>query len=775
MGDAGQARQTTRSTRGVDRLAVAFAAVIVVLLVIAGDGRAPSTDAAPPPPTGYSHGAAGTGRNGHGGSIAPSPTMRSWPGTGIDGNGGPFAFIGAHHGSLWNVPPSANNSTGVGYCVMEDVGGEGTVALQADPAPWDAREMANAAALMSSFGGDRVVPYAIDAGGSYDVASGEWQHPSLFGGGEYTRRRHVAVNFGVKMFVEDVSPSGAVSGLKLARDAAVVNGSGGDFAALRNGYEMAQRMTNVAAAQSAVDGVRLEITWATPDGGPPAMPGTYPVEVRALDTTGKPVGFVPVVMLSDIGIDGARSIDAVATVDRSGDSSDDDARWTAAVAAGWPTMDMAGSMAADGRFAIGTNPLGADVAGARGIAHFDVTIATGTWELAFHTQAPTADVSLYAGTGIQGQITWTGPPQSASVHVQATPPPPPPPLTTMPSTTNPPATGAFAIRKALDADDVRGARDMSGFVFEVSGPGNSIDRLTTGADGRTPPLDATAGPYTIVEVGGPPWATVLVDGGPLSFAYEPDTAVQVLEVVYTNAVPEASITTQARDAGDGDRLVDLADLADGDAAVIDTVSYTALVPGTEYVVSGELMVLPTITETEDVLGRTDEAAREDMVATGLTGSTAFVPTEPNGAVDVLFTVPADSPLAGHVVVVYQQLTIAASARVVAVHADRTAAEQTIRFVDVDTPPAPTTVVATGPPTTPVESTPPATATVTTPATTVPPTTLPGPPPSLPRTGSDGPRQLALIGSTLFLLGCSVVLATRRLPDHHEHDAGHHST
>ena len=238
--------------------------------------------------------------------------MESWPGTGAGGNGGPFAFIGAQYGSLWSIPSSANNSMGVGYCVMEDVAGEGTVALQPDPAAWDTGEMARAAALMATFGGDRVVPYGIDASGAYDVPSGEWQQPALFGGGEYTRRRQVAVGFGVKMFVDDVSPSGVIAGRKLARDTSIVNGSGGEFSALRNGYQMAQRMAAVADLQHAVGGVRLEMVWGTPDGAAPTVAGTYRLDVRATDSTGKPVGFVPVVQLSDIGIGADRSVGAIA-------------------------------------------------------------------------------------------------------------------------------------------------------------------------------------------------------------------------------------------------------------------------------------------------------------------------------------------------------------------------------------------------------------------------------------------------------------------------------
>ena len=436
----GQSRRpATTGRRHIDTVTGAIAVAVLVLLVIAGNGRAPAGNAAPPPPGGFAHGAAGSGRNGFGGAIAASPTMQSWPGTGAGGNGGPFSFIGAHYGAMWQVPAGPNNSQGVGYCVMEDVAGEGAVTLQPDPAEWDVGEMARAAALMSSFGGDRVVPYGIDSSGPYDVASGEWQQPSLLGGGEYTRRRHVAVNFGVKMFLDDVSPSGAVAGLKLARDTSVVNGTGGEFSALRNGYVMAQRLATVAEIQHAVGGVQLQMVWSTPDGAAPASPGSHAVEVRATDGTGKPVGYIPIVVMSDIGIDGARTIGATASVDRTGDTADDTARWNAAAALGWPTMDMAGALAADARFGVGANPAGADVTDSGGVARFTVNVIADTWELAFHAQAPTADVSLYSGTGIQGQVTWAGAPQSASVHAAVSPPPATTPTPTATATCQPPS------------------------------------------------------------------------------------------------------------------------------------------------------------------------------------------------------------------------------------------------------------------------------------------------------------------------------------------------
>ena len=797
----GQIRESSTSgRRKIDAVTGVVAVAVLVLLVIAGNGRTPPSDAAPPPPGGFAHGAAGSGRNGLGGSIAASPTMRSWPGTGLGGNGGPFSFIGAHYGAKWQVPAGPNNSQGVGYCVMEDLAGEGAVALQHDPAVWDVGEMARAAALMSGFGGDRVVPYGIDSSGPYDVGSGEWQQPSLFGGGEYTRRRQVAVNFGVKMFLDDVSPSGAVAGLKLARDTAVVNGSGGEFSALRNGYVMAQRLATVAEIQHAVGGVHLQMVWSTPDGVAPAGPGNHAVEVRATDGTGKPVGYVPIVVMSDIGIDGARTIGATASVDRTGDSVDDTARWAAAAALGWPTMDMAGTLATDARFGVGANPAGADVTDSSGVARFAVTIVADTWELAFHTQAPTPDVSLYSGTGIQGQVTWTASPQSASVHIAVSPPPPPPPPPPAP------VVGAFAVRKVLDAVDVQASRDMSGFEFEVTAAdATPIGRLTTAADGRTQSIEAVAGTYTVRETARPSWAGVLGDPGPVAFGFEPTSGSDVREIAYVNTVPDASIATAARDASDGDQVIDV---EHGTATIIDTVTYTSLVPGTDYVVTGELMVRPTNTrggainaeainpagtiptgtnsagnaaESGFEVVASSTVALSEMIPTGVTGSTSFVPGGPDGSVEVEFAIPADSPLLGHTVVVFQRLEVASSGRVVATHADPDAADQTIRIAAPAPPPTTTTPTTTTPTTTTPTTTTPTTTTVapsttvvvavepplatTTTTTQAPPTvsttTTPPVATPLPRTGTDSSRSLAIAAITLVLLGVALLSATRR--------------
>jgi hypothetical protein len=294
----------------------------------------------------------------------------------------------------------------------------------------------------------------------------------------------------------------------------------------------------------------------------------------------------------------------------------------------------------------------------------------------------------------------------------------------------------------------------------------------------------------------------------VTFTNEADDHAVVREIVYTNLVPAASITTAARDARDGDQLIDL---SLGDATIIDTVTHADLVPGTEYVLTGELMVRPTGThspadsppdDTDDEIDADADAdagadarhsvigagttgfdtvasstvALAEMIPSGIVATTTFVASEPDGDVDVTFSVPADSPLSGHVVVVFQQLSVASSGRAVATHADPDATEQTLRFAD----PPPPTITTTTTTTTTTSSTP----TAPTPAPTstteptpeqAPPTTAPAPttststtttiatpaPPRLVRTGSNSTGPATLGAVVLLLLGAGLLAATRR--------------
>jgi hypothetical protein len=137
--------------------------------------------ASPPPgnPQLGTYGISGNGGNGNGGEVAASPTPGEWwPATGNGANGGPFAFMGAHYGAGYGIPTTVNNSTGVGYCVEEDEPNLGGVVVQPDPDIWSTRAKADAAALMTTYSGDRVVPYGITAAGGLDQATGEWEVPA---------------------------------------------------------------------------------------------------------------------------------------------------------------------------------------------------------------------------------------------------------------------------------------------------------------------------------------------------------------------------------------------------------------------------------------------------------------------------------------------------------------------------------------------------------------------------------------------------------------------
>ncbi|MDT0203416.1 VaFE repeat-containing surface-anchored protein [Nocardioides sp. AE5] len=140
----------------------------------------------------------------------------------------------------------------------------------------------------------------------------------------------------------------------------------------------------------------------------------------------------------------------------------------------------------------------------------------------------------------------------------------------------------------------------------------------------------------------------------------------------------ADVRTTLVDEQDGDK-----EIAPGGGTVIDTVSYTNLLPGAEFTVSGEL---------HDA--KTGEA-------TGITGSTVFTASASGtGTVDVAMEIGAG--WAGHTLVAFE--TVTRNGQVVAVHHDLTDGAQTIVVAErsgqiVDAPETPrqsdTTLPATG--------------------------------------------------------------------------------
>ena len=116
------------------------------------------------------------------------------------------------------------------------------------------------------------------------------------------------------------------------------------------------------------------------------------------------------------------------------------------------------------------------------------------------------------------------------------------------------------------------------------------------------------------------------------------------------------IHTKALDANTGLNQV----LADSNATVVDTVTYTHLLPGKTYVMKGVLMT----------------SAGNALMVNGktITASTEFVPTTPDGTVDVTFNFDA-SEIGGRKLVVYEYLEL--DGNTVASHTDISDTDQTI--------------------------------------------------------------------------------------------------
>ena len=98
-----------------------------------------------------------------------------------------------------------------------------------------------------------------------------------------------------------------------------------------------------------------------------------------------------------------------------------------------------------------------------------------------------------------------------------------------------------------------------------------------------------------------------------------------------------------------------------EVTIIDTVSYSGLVPGKPYKISGILM---------------DKSTGEKLLVDGkeVTAESIFIPEKPNGTVEMTFTFPA-SALAGKTIVVFE--SVYHEGKEVAVHADLEDKDQTI--------------------------------------------------------------------------------------------------
>jgi hypothetical protein len=110
-------------------------------------------------------------------------------------------------------------------------------------------------------------------------------------------------------------------------------------------------------------------------------------------------------------------------------------------------------------------------------------------------------------------------------------------------------------------------------------------------------------------------------------------------------------------------------LADDDVLIIDTVSYTNLIPGTEYTVTGTLMDKET---GEAILDQHNDP---------ITASTTFTPEESDGTVDVRFAFNGEN-FAGKTLVAFE--TLSYNGITIAIHEDLEDEDQTIYMPEVRT-------------------------------------------------------------------------------------------
>ncbi len=133
-------------------------------------------------------------------------------------------------------------------------------------------------------------------------------------------------------------------------------------------------------------------------------------------------------------------------------------------------------------------------------------------------------------------------------------------------------------------------------------------------------------------------------------------------------VIQPQIWTSAADAADGDKDV----VSEPDASVVDTVSYTGLVPGTSYTMTGVLMK-----KTLDTEGK---ACAEEFLVNGqpVIASTEFTAQGESGETQVSFSFDASALSDGCELVVFEELRHGTD--VMATHADASDEGQTVRVI-----------------------------------------------------------------------------------------------
>lgn len=170
---------------------------------------------------------------------------------------------------------------------------------------------------------------------------------------------------------------------------------------------------------------------------------------------------------------------------------------------------------------------------------------------------------------------------------------------------------------------------------------------------------------------------------PLTYELNASQLAGTTTVVFENLYSDGALLAAHADLEDAEQTVYIPEIhttakdqttkinhteANKTATIIDTVSYTNLLPGREYTISGTLM---------------DKETGKAVLADGkeITASTIFTPEKSKGSVDIIFTFDA-SVVAPKTVVAFETLTYKKIQ--IAVHADITDKDQTVYIPKVYT-------------------------------------------------------------------------------------------
>ena len=235
-----------------------------------------------------------------------------------------------------------------------------------------------------------------------------------------------------------------------------------------------------------------------------------------------------------------------------------------------------------------------------------------------------------------------------------------------------PQLGTIVVEKASDNVAVTASNEsfsLEGAVYGLWGSDGTGTGLTavTDASGRAVFSNVAAGSYLVHETAAP--RGFLLDtthgshGAAADGTYDDDgwysvtVTSDLTSTAETYDTPRISIGTSVRDS----EMNTNSSLADESVTIIDTVSYESLVPGVEYVASGELHLV------------NDDGSDGGLVSSS---GTSFTPTNESGVVEVTFVVDGSS-LAGQAVVAFE--TLSRDGVTVTTHADVADEGQTVSF------------------------------------------------------------------------------------------------